>query len=133
MEPTNPAFLLAQIIPEILGALIAMLYFGLMHARLGKTLGKMACGFRVVQKSGEPITMSQAMWRAFWFGGLGLVPAVIAMPLVFVTSEGALMARLVGTVVVGVFALANIIVALVDQQQMRALHDRLTKTRVVLD
>jgi uncharacterized RDD family membrane protein YckC len=69
----------------------------------GQTLGKMACGLRVVggddDVNVEVVTVSQAVWRAVW-----TLPSVLAFGLGFVPA-------LVGT--------------------ERALHDRLSHTRVV--
>ena len=44
---------------------VPVLYFTFFHGRWGATVGKMACGLRVVTAEGEPITYMRAFGR-FW-------------------------------------------------------------------
>ncbi len=44
---------------------IPVLYFTFFHGRSGSTLGKMACGLKVVTAEGEPITYMRAFGRSF--------------------------------------------------------------------
>ena len=48
-----------------LGTIIRMLYTWLLVAKYGATLGKMACGLRVVKADGQPLTYLRAFAR-FW-------------------------------------------------------------------
>ena len=89
--------------------LVAILYAPLMMARTdGRTLGRMAAGVRVVRVDGAPMDIKRALLREVavkW--GLGLLT-------------------------LGLFALVDVLWPLWDEQN-RALHDLLARTRVIRD
>ena len=95
-----------------------------MHAARGQTVGKIAGKLRVVNLDGSPITSGQAYIRAIAYVGIGYL------------SAAAIMLRLptfimVASVVAGIYGLANLLFALFDFNQQRALHDRIAGTRVI--
>ncbi|WP_191017762.1 RDD family protein [Treponema zioleckii] len=53
---------------KVLGALIALVYFGLGDSKLfgGQTLGKLAMGIRVADKHCEGISVQKSLVRSFW-------------------------------------------------------------------
>ena len=65
----NPGDLAALLVQQgiiiSLGMIIRMLYTWLLVGKYGATLGKMACGLRVVSPDGQPITYLRAFAR-FW-------------------------------------------------------------------
>lgn len=112
---------------ELLGALIGMLYFGLMHAAGGQTLGKKAGRYKVVNLDGTDIEMKTAMLRAFMFVGINGISAVVLL----IGGIQIVVVYQIIAVVVGVYALANAITVLVSKDK-RAIHDMIAGTRVVM-
>lgn len=111
----------------ILGGLLGMAYYGLMHANGGQTLGKMAAKSRVVTRDGGKITAGTAWLRAAIFslpGALGQLPLLI----LGFSATAVQLAEIVA-VVVGVFGLINIL--LIFRASKKCLHDDLAGTRVV--
>lgn len=53
---------------RVLGALITLFYFGLGESKLfgGQTLGKLAMGIRVADKSSEGISVQKSFFRSLW-------------------------------------------------------------------
>ena len=49
--------------PLLLGAVVTVLYYVVLEAKLGATLGKMAVGLRVLQEGGGPIEWKDAIVR----------------------------------------------------------------------
>jgi uncharacterized RDD family membrane protein YckC len=103
---------------------VVILYYALMHGSRGQTVGKMAGKLSVVNLNGTPINMGTAFVRAFAYGGPNLLAAIT---LLVDPSIGAL-----ANIVVGFYGLANVMFALLDRSQQRALHDRIAGTRVVM-
>jgi uncharacterized RDD family membrane protein YckC len=92
-------------------ALAAMLYAPIMMSRTnGRTLGRMATGIRVVRTSGEPIT--------FWFA---VLREVLIKSVIF---------GILGAITAGIAPLLDVLWPLWDEEN-RALHDFMVKTRVV--
>lgn len=108
----------------IIAGIVSFLYFALMHATFGKTLGKMAGGFRVVNMDGTPITTHTAFMRAFWSSGILVVITVLGITTASEETMG-----WVGNI----YNLVNGIVLVADGDYNRALHDRLAGTRTVMD
>ncbi len=110
---------------------IAVAYYTLMHGRTGQTLGKMAGKIKVVKADGTPITTQIAFARIFYLYAPTYVAAVL-MPIAVLTQSPYLT---VGANIVnglgGMYIIASVIVALVDRDQQRSIHDRLAKTRVI--
>lgn len=104
--------------------LIDIAYFALLHARGGRTVGKMAGGLRVVTMQGEPISSKTAVLRAFAFMG----PFLLA-PLLLLVS---LPAYSVGFFVAELYGVIDGALCLTDRKTQRTLHDRLTGTRVIM-
>ena len=108
--------------------LLQLVYFALMHARGGQTLGKMAAKSKVVTVDGAPIDSGTAWKRAIIYVGPNLVGQLPAM--IFGAAVGT--AVLVGGVlqtVFGLFVLVNVL--LIFRASKRCLHDDLSGTRVV--
>jgi uncharacterized RDD family membrane protein YckC len=58
-------FIILQLVLFFIQIAIALSYETIMIGRYGATLGKMACGIRVVNATGEPITYARALGRYF--------------------------------------------------------------------
>ncbi len=114
-----------QGLASLLGALVSLTYLTLLHGIKGQTLGKMAGKIKVVKADGTPIGMGVAAWRALaYMGPSAVVGAVMMAGLSLETFQ-------IVNIVVVVYALANVIFALVDRSTQKALHDRLAGTRVI--
>lgn len=99
----NPgAILVMQGVLLAIELTIGMTYEGVMVAKYGATLGKMACKIKVVTADGGPISYGRAFGR-YWAKQLS-----------------------------GLTCLIGYIIAIFDNPQKRALHDHLCNTRVVL-
>lgn len=111
---------------QVLSGIISVAYFTIFHAIWGKSLGKMAGRYRVVNMAdGSPISFSTALFRAFWFAGIYMIPGLammIWMP-----------AGLVIGLIAAFYGLGNSLALVIDSEYNRALHDRLAGTRVVMD
>lgn len=122
----------AQSSLQALAGVMALVYFGAMHASRGQTVGKIACKMKVVKQDGSPIDSGIAFRRSLFYAGpqviasiggaLAVMAAGMAGAVVIMILSGAVMA----------YGLANVISALVDSDQQRALHDRLAGTRVIV-
>jgi uncharacterized RDD family membrane protein YckC len=117
----SPAVFVTQLVVLVL----SISYFTLMHGMGGRTLGKMAGNLRVVRIDGAPMNIPTALIRALAYEGVGIIPILLLLP-------GLPLLTAVGTIIVGIYGLANIITALVDTREQRALHDRIAGTRVVM-
>lgn len=133
---------LAQLVIGFVFGLGGLAYIVLMHAARGQTLGKMACGIKVVNDTDlSPISFGLALKRGLWHQGPGLLTAVIAIPLTFMLwpATGANSSSLLayGAIVGGLGVLAflyiliSAIMAAADSGKQLAIHDRIAKTRVV--
>ena len=114
-----------MLLPTILGVILGMCYYGIMHGIRGQTLGKMAGKIKVVNLDGSPITMGTAFARAIFYMGPQIIFPILAL-VGAVTLAGVLYW------VVLSYGLANILVALFDRSRQRALHDRFVGTRVLV-
>ena len=101
----DPSALMAIVSAELGIAAVSMaihvIYFSLMVAKWGATLGKMAVGIRVVRADGSPVSTGQAIGRAF----------------AMILNQFAC-------------SLTYLMVAF-DQPERRGLHDHVCSTRVV--
>ena len=92
----------------------ALLYAPLMMAKTnGKTLGRMACGIRVVRANGRPITFGYATVRE-------------------VLVKWLLIGVIAGSLTFGLAALIDYLWPLWDEEN-RALHDFVVDSRTILD
>ena len=118
------ASLLMQAVVGLVDVVLSLVYFGTMDGARGQTLGKMAGKIKVVNLDGTPITMSKGYLRALCFAG----PYVLApLPLLIGLQTVSIVTNWIGSV----YLLVSIILALADRTRQRALHDRLTGTRVI--
>ena len=115
----------------LVNAGISLAYYTVMHGMFGQTLGKMAGRIRVVNGDQSPITMSTALLRALYYQVPAIVSALIMAVAILADSQGGLAAADVVNVLFGIYIIASVIVALVDREQQRAIHDRLAGTRVI--
>ncbi len=112
---------------EVAVTIAAMMYFALMHARTGQTLGKMAGKIKVVNLDGSDIDFKTALLRAFMFNGIQGISGLVLL------IGGAAVAVLYGVLdlVVMVYGLANAITVLATPDK-RAIHDFVAGTRVIM-
>ncbi|NRQ35114.1 RDD family protein [Nonomuraea sp. NN258] len=62
---------------ELLAALTGFLYFWLLHARYGRTLGKRLTGIKVLSlATGRPPTLQDAAYRAGFYVVMPLMPSI---------------------------------------------------------
>ncbi|MFO7898494.1 MAG: RDD family protein [Planctomycetota bacterium] len=104
---------------------ITVVYFGYMHGALGQTLGKMAGRIKVVNMDGSDIAMGRGFVRALWYAGPDLIT-----PFLLLAGIGAAIVTGMGYLSF-VYTLVDVILALVDTDKQRSLHDRLSGTRVI--
>ncbi|MFV2174289.1 RDD family protein [Actinomadura sp. LOL_016] len=71
-EPGEYAYNGVQVWTNLIGIIVGFLYFWLMHAKWGQTLGKMLLRIRVVRADdGGPVVTSQAAARSAFYSVLG--------------------------------------------------------------
>lgn len=114
-----------------LAVLVMMAYVGFMHGAFGRTLGKMLGRTRVVKLDSSPIDMQTAMLRMLYL----LAPIPLGT-LVFIIGTKMINPVLifVGVSIIslgGFYALVSAIVAALDGEKQRAIHDLLAGTRVI--
>ncbi|WP_433229998.1 RDD family protein [Actinomadura formosensis] len=79
-EPGTSMYSGAQVGTNAISIVLAFLYFWLMHAKWGQTLGKMLLRIRVVRDdNGQAITNGQALGRAAFYGVLGGICGCIGL------------------------------------------------------
>jgi uncharacterized RDD family membrane protein YckC len=113
---------------ELVGAVISVLYFALMHAASGQTLGKKLGRYKVVNLDGTDISGGTAFVRALMYVGVQGVPALIALfggLGLYGLYEGLSMG-------VGIYVLVNLIAILVNKER-RAIHDLVAGTKTVMN
>ena len=113
-------------------SIIVVLYYGLMHGTRGATFGKMAGKLKVVKRDGSDINIRIGILRSLYFVGPRLAVACLFVALVaLIDPITAIFINAALAYAVFAYLLADAIVALVDSQQQRAIHDRLAGTRVI--
>ncbi|MEM8738437.1 MAG: RDD family protein [Planctomycetota bacterium] len=112
---------------EVLSAAIAMLYYGLMHANGGQTLGKKLGKFKVINLDGSDIDTKTAMVRAFMFTGIQALSGLVLV----IGGASFFVAYSAVAGAVGIYGLANAITVLVTKDK-RAIHDMAAGTRAVM-
>ena len=105
-------------------AIVSVCYFGFMHGKFSQTLGKMAGKTKVIRLDGLPMDYQTAFIRAMMYQGLGVISGLLTMLSIPILSP-------VVSMLIGFYGLANMIVALIDSKQQRAIHDLVAGTRVV--
>ena len=116
-------------VSSLLLTLAGLLYVALLHGFKGQTVGKMTGRIKVVNLDGSPISMATAFWRALCYQGLALVGPLL---MIFLGGGEGVIGQGIATGLYGLWTLTSILLALVDSQMQRALHDRLAGTRVVM-
>jgi uncharacterized RDD family membrane protein YckC len=109
----------------LIAVIAQFIYFGAMHAAGGQTLGKKAGNEVVVNLDGSPVRAPAAYIRSLAYVGPNFLAAIAK----FTLNP---MAIGVTTMIVFVWALADILFALLDSSQQRSLHDRIAGTRVIV-
>lgn len=109
---------------ELLSAVISFVYLAFMHGAFGQTLGKMMGGIQVMDLNAQPITYGRAALRGFWSSGIFCIPLFIAVSSIAWALIAGLFLRLYSTV--------NCVALIANTTQHRALHDRLSGTRVYM-
>ena len=108
--PGGLTIVLAFLVTALVMVLVALIYAPLMmSATNGRTLGRMATGIRVVRVDGRPMTFGHAAFRE-----------VLVKGGIWVLS----------TVTIGLLWIVDVLWPLWDEEN-RALHDFLTRTRTV--
>ena len=132
------------IFQTVLGVVI-IAYFAFFHARTGQTWGKKAAHTKVVNMEGGPIDGRTAFLRALYYYLPSLLTSSATLILILMqlstpepAGEGPAPAVAGFAIIViaisafsGIYALADVLFALFDRAQQRAIHDRLAKTRVI--
>lgn len=113
--------------------LLAFGYDAILHGVYGKSLGKMACGCRVVKMDGTDINGKIAQVRSFWKCGLHMIPDLLLLVFGFSGTKGIMAVLLLAMLPIVGFSIANAICLVTEEKFNRALHDRLAGTRVVMD
>ena len=126
---TNAQAMFHQSVASVIALSAGILYFGLLHGWKGQSLGKMVGNLRVVNMNGSPVSKPQAFARAavYLLGNVLFIPVLI---LGAVIKQPQLI--LGGSLLAGIWALADGIAALVDTRMQRTLHDRICGTRVIV-
>lgn len=120
-------FALAQLVN--LG--ISITYYTLMHGSRGQTVGKMAGRIKVVNADGTPITMQTAFLRIIYLYIATFIASLFLSAAALTQSDQLLMASNVINGIGGVYVLVGVVMAILDRDQQRTIHDRLAKTRVI--
>ena len=135
-DPNTHSVTTISFLGTVLFSILSVLYYVLMHARYGQTLGKMAAKVKVLDISENPINLGQAIIRS--------LPQLVPLFLVigsqnpqFLEGSASEADKLVMPYVAGIttgliwiWNIADIIVALSNSKH-RALHDYIAGTVVV--
>jgi uncharacterized RDD family membrane protein YckC len=78
-QPGDSMYNGAQVGTNAISVVLAFLYYWLMHAKRGQTLGKMLLGIRVVREDGQAITTGQAVGRSAFYSVLGGICGCIGL------------------------------------------------------
>ena len=108
---------------------IALCYFALLHARNGKTFGKMAGHLQVLNMDGTPISARTAWIRSFVFVWSNLFTGLCLLFILPIVGS-AIVLTITGLIGFG-WIVADVVCALVDTRMQRSLHDRIAGTRVI--
>ena len=109
---------------------VSAAYYTIMHGMKGQTLGKMAARIKVVDLAGGPINYKKAFLRAVFYQGPHML-AAFSLLLAW-TPQNAVMIFGGLSLLAGLWALADVLLALTDRAEQKSLHDRLAATRVVM-
>lgn len=118
------AFILAGV-AQLIGVTIGIAYFTLLHGTRGQSLGKMAGKLKVVRLDGKPMDIKTGFIRALGYQGINVLPAVCIM------IAGPSILQAVASAIVFLYIITNVLFALFDRNQQRALHDHIAGTRVI--
>jgi uncharacterized RDD family membrane protein YckC len=109
---------------SVFTVIVEIVYFGQMHGSGGQTIGKKAGKLMVVNLDGSKISMQTAYVRAIAYVGPGVLSGLA-------TISGNVLLASVAAMIVGLYGLANMLAAVFDTKEQRALHDRIAGTRVI--
>ena len=113
------------------GTLVPLAYYTGLHGRWGQTAGKRAGKLKVVRLDGSDIDYYIAFIRFLWFQWPAVIVGIASVIAVTASSNSALAAVAVLGFVSIVYHLINVLVALRDRDRQRAIHDRMSGTRVI--
>jgi uncharacterized RDD family membrane protein YckC len=112
----------------ICGNMSVFLYYAVMHAKYGMTIGKMIGGCRVVMMDGTKITIAAAVKRAFFQEGVllfvNLSSFMLKMIDVSIHTEMMLWYE--------IYWFVDLLFIVLDYDSNRAIHDALSNTMVVM-
>lgn len=129
-RPKGTVTVMAAVVP-IINMAISMAYYTLMHGSRGQTLGKLVGRNKVVNTDGSSIDMRIAFLRILFLYLPALIGIVITSAGMISQVKSLLISGQIINGLGGLYILASAVVALVDSDQQRAIHDRLVNTRVI--
>ena len=116
--------------PDFISLLAAIVYFGVLHGRLGKSLGKMMGDLRVVGIDGSAISTARAFARAVAYE-FGIVMFIFTAIIGMILGWHSVTVLSLGLLLSAIWRLTDILYALADTRTQRSLHDRICGTRVI--
>ena len=115
-------FVLASVLPGLIGGLLYAGYDIFMHSRDGQTLGKKVMKSRLVTINGQKPDQATLIKRAAIFPGIYAIAGLLAFISVF---------ALLLLPIIGIFTLIDGIFVLTDSTRRQSLHDKWAGTIVV--
>lgn len=126
------AMLILQGTLTVIFGVLVIGYYTVFHGLKGQTPGKMAGKLKVVRGDGSDIDMRTAFLRAIYYQGPGLLASALGvLAFLLVSDSGLALTINAFSGLGGLYILVDLVFALVDSKQQRALHDRLASTRVI--
>jgi uncharacterized RDD family membrane protein YckC len=116
---------------QLIYSVITAAYFVLMHGRYGQTLGKMAARIKVVRHDGGNIGMGTSALRYIYFQGPALLGTALLTAAFMLDSPPLEVSAAAMSGLSSIYVLISGVLAALDRDQQRAIHDRLAMTRVV--
>ncbi|NOX57530.1 MAG: RDD family protein [Planctomycetes bacterium] len=115
----------------VAGSAVPLAYYTGLHGRWGQTAGKRSGKLKVVRLDGSDISYYTAFVRFLWFQGPAIVAGIVSVFAVMASSDSMLAAVGILGFVSVIYHLINVLVALRDRDRQRAIHDRMSGTRVI--
>jgi hypothetical protein len=132
-------YALRERMPTAFGLWIAtltwsLLYYGMSEGLWGAAIGKMICGLRVVGPDRQIPGVVRAVWRAAVFHAPSILPGLVSLVFISPDNLKAILARgeQPSSEWLGPVMFLALFVCARRSNSYAALHDRLTRTRVVL-
>ncbi len=124
-------------IGPILGFGLPLLYFFVLEAFTGKTIGKRVLGLKVIDQEGAKPSWSRALLRAFFIPGGAAIPMVLGLIIVSVwpvtTSAVDATFRSAVNLLVSVVPLLIILAPIIRRSGSEGWHEILSATRVITE